>query len=433
MRLAIASFLIVSAIIAASAFGRQQVLKNGSFETLSPDPEAPPNLPEFWTEFGGAGRSGNFASDRQFSALASVRVNGFVGMYRDTVSIGEDVRVLMKAQARHPAAAPISGNIVAGIKLEFDPPEGLEIPPPEENLAFDQTAPVDTWVQVTYSTVVPPDIDLAKIVVISFDNTAANGAVYADDARAEFGSQPGVNQLGCDGFECGSSGADGMNPPWDEFADALSGARKNCFNPPAHSGSCTLRMSGPLTAGVAQQIAVTPGDTLTISAWFLSLSSAPYQHPDARAGVKVEWSAGNVPTVDIDIAPNSNPISGTTNIINSATPTDQWTPVTIDYTMPPDNAALLRATLITGFGPGTCDVYFDAFEMVLTNVFNGSDADGDDDEDMLDIRQLQEVFRGSGGGLPFGGLVFDHNEDNDVDSGDLNQILPQMTGPAQVP
>jgi hypothetical protein len=170
-----------------------------------------------------------------------------------------------------------------------------------------------------------------------------------------------------------------------------------------------------------------------ISAWFLSLSTAPYQHPDARAGVKVEWSAGSVPVFSVDVVPNANPQSGTTNIINSSTPTDQWTPVTIDYTMPPNNAAELRGTVINAFGPGTCDVYFDAFEMVLTNVFDGSDADGDDDEDMQDIRHLQQVFRGSGGGRPFGGLVFDHDEDNDVDSSDLDQVLPQMTGPAQTP
>lgn len=437
--LGIGTVVLLGAAMVAYAAPRKSVLKNGSFEQPRNDPDQQATDVLHWTDFEAqdtddARQSTDFAFDRQHSALASVRTGAFVGLYQDTVTVTEFTRILMTARAYQPSSAPISGNIVAGIKLEFDPPEGVELPPPEENLAFDVNAPLDTWVPVTLTTTVPPDVDLARIIVISFDTTSENGFVFADSAWAERSSAPGVNQLDNASFELGGSGPDGMNPPWDEFADALSGARKNCFNPPAHDGSCTLRIGG-FTAGVAQQIVVAPGETLTIRAFFKSLPppSLAYNHPDARAGVKVEWVAGTVPPFDVDVVPNPNPQSGTTNIINSNSPRDQWVPISIDYTMPDNNAARLRATVINAFGPGVCDVYFDAFEMVLTNVFNGSDADGDNDEDMLDIAQLQQVFADSGGGRRFGGLVFDHDEDNDVDITDANFVLDRMTGPSGGP
>jgi len=415
------------AVLASTAFARQQVLKNGSYEAADPNTL----IPFDWTQFGGAGQSGVFSFDGLSSALASIQVNAFVGMFQDPVQVEENVRILMKAMAYIPSAAPITGAGAAGIKLEFFEPEGLEVPDPEENLAFEPNNPAyaeNTWIQVSYSTTVPEDIDIARIIMISFDTVTTNGPVYCDAAHAEFGSAPGVNQLLNPSFESGPGGLDGLDD-WTEFADALSGARKNAFEVPAVDGTNVLKCLG-LTCGLRQDLVVTPGDTLTISAWFRSNGANPYANPNARAGVKVEWIAGSVPSPNIDIRSNDNPISGTTNTLTSASPTDVWQPVTIDYTMPPASAAKLRATIITGFGPATTDVYFDAFEFVLANVFDGSDADGDNDEDMADIAALQQAFTGSGGGMVYGGLVFDHDEDEDVDSSDSSFTLVRMTGPA---
>ncbi|MBI5863163.1 MAG: hypothetical protein HZB38_01355 [Planctomycetes bacterium] len=431
MKTLFTTIVAAAAATAAIAAPHKSVLKNGSFEVNANDPNHP-TLPLNWTEFGGAEQSADRAWHGQKSCLSSVRVNPYVGMYQDPVSIPENVRVLMKTRAFIPSAAPITDPIVAGMKLEFFPPEGIELPPPIENLAFDVNSPLDTWVLVSLTTTVPANVDTAKIIMISFDNSSTNGFIYCDSASAEFGSAPGVNQLLCPSFECGSSGPDGMNPPWDEFADALSGARKMCFNPPARDGLCVLGIGGPATAGVAQQISVTAGDTITVSGYFKSLSTNPYNDPNAFAGVKIEWVVGSIPTPNIDVVPNANPISGTTNIVNSASPQDQWVPIYIDYTMPNNNAAKLRGTLINAFGPGICDVYFDGFEMVLMNVFDGSDADGDDDEDMLDMAHLQQAYTG-GGAMIFGGLVFDRNEDGFVNTGDLDLILPHLVGPVVAP
>ncbi|MBL8877560.1 MAG: hypothetical protein JNG88_00445 [Phycisphaerales bacterium] len=405
------------------ADARQQFLKNGSFDI--PGPEATTLR---WNAFGGAGQSTDYLFDGSFSALTSVRVNAFVGMYQDTYDAVAGNEVQMKAMAYVPADAAPTGNIVAGIKLEFFPPTGVETPPPEENLAFDADDPVDTWVPVTLITTVPPGIEIAKVVVISFDESTTNGNAYADLVSAELSSNPGLNLLQNPSFEIGGSGNDGM-PNWDEFASPFSGARKNCFDVTAFDQDCTTKFIGQ-TAGLIQEIEVVPGDTLTITGYFFSRSAAPYADENARAGVKVEWVAGRLPEFQVDIVPNGNPASATTNIVNSGTPTNQWVPVTINYTMPAQTASRLRGTIINGFGPGTCDVYFDAFEMVIANVFDGSDVDADNDEDLLDIASLQTSFNGSNNPMKFLGLVYDHDEDGDVDSSDSNFTLDRMVGPA---
>ncbi|MFN0136659.1 MAG: hypothetical protein ACKVS9_11155, partial [Phycisphaerae bacterium] len=114
--------------LATSAFGSKAFLKSGSFEVLGEG-----TTPADWLAFGGVQDSA-FAFHGQFSALATVRTNAFVGLYQDTVDAFEGTRVKMRALAYHPSAAPITGNIVAGIKLEFRQPGGGAGPAPVENL-----------------------------------------------------------------------------------------------------------------------------------------------------------------------------------------------------------------------------------------------------------------------------------------------------------
>jgi hypothetical protein len=420
---------IVTLALCGTAAARQQVIINGSFELL--DPNA---VLLSWSTFGGAVQDPAFSLDGDYSLFATVRENAYVGAYQDTVSVGQNVRILMKAYGYVPSSAPLTPDIIAGIKLEFDPPEGLEVPPPEENLAFDANQPLDTWVPISLVTEVPPNVDTAKIVLISFENPEdpnfplTNGPLYADVAFAERSSAPGVNQLLNESFEQGNSQPNGLIN-WTEFAEPLSGTRRNSFEVPPVQGVAVAKFTGR-TTGLFQVITVAPGETLTISCNFRSRSTAPYNNPLAVAGVKVEWASGSIPEPDIDVVPNGNPVSGTTNIINNQDPTNTWLPVTIDYTIPPQKAAKLRATAITAFGPADSDVYFDAFEMVLANVFDGSDVNNDDAQDMIDIATLQQVYTGPGAPLEYLGLVYDHNENSQLEMTDVNYILPRMTGPA---
>ena len=66
----------------------------------------------------------------------------------------------------------------------------------------------------------------------------------------------------------------------------------------------------------------------------------------------------------------------------------------------------------------------------MLNKFNGSDADGDNAEDLLDFAQFQRAYNGSGP-LLWNGIVFDLNNDQHVHMTDYNLFAPWMTGPAQ--
>jgi hypothetical protein len=457
MKRTILAAVALSLAVAATAVARQQVLRNGSFERAT-DVEGV-LIPNYWTSFTNSRQSPLQSQDGAFSAIASSNDGAFVGLYQDSPAAQalEFYRIVMKAQAYIPGYAVFGPQEVAGIKLEFFPPVGIEIPPPVENLAFAVGAPADTWVPVSVTTQVPDGIDIARCVVIMFDDAedededgdppgdvpVLNGPIYVDGAFLEASSMPGVNLLSNPSFEVGSSAPNGMcfppanGPSWCEFADFLTSARKNCLESGMTyiDGNCALKMQGRTTAGVRQDVPVPPGDTITFSAFFRTnsaISPPPWNDPEAVAGVKIEWVAGSVPSPQIDVVPNANPVSGTTNIVNSASPRDQWIPVSIDYTMPDNTAASLRATLINAFGTGgiNCDVFFDSYEVVFTNVFNGSDADGDNDEDLLDLAALQRTYTGAGGGMRFGGLVFDHDEDEDVDAPDATYTCERITGPA---
>lgn len=428
------SALLSGLVLAGTAQARQQIILNGSFEDL--DPNDPNDVAAWNIAFGGT-RVDDFAFDSDWSGLTDKSVGSFTGFAQQTpIEVTGSTRLFMQAYVYNPSSNPLLSNEAAGIKIEFRPAEGFEPPADEENLAFDSNAPLDTWELVTLSTTVPDDIFTAEVVFLSFDNSDDNGFVYVDDVEAIKGSEPGVNQLINESFEFGISAPDGM-PGWDEFGTGFSVSRKNNGEVPALDGTFVCRMGGN-TTGVIQDVEVEPGESLDISGFFRQRSDEPYSDPngDAAAGPKVQWDFGGLPP-QVDIREgNGNPQSGVSNIIEAGAPTDEWVKVFIDYTLPENAAAALTGTVINGFASAgsVSKVYFDAVEFVLTNVFIGSDSDADGDQDMVDIALLQRVFTGPGGPNVYGGLVFDHDEDDDVDFVDVdNEILPNQTGPAATP
>jgi hypothetical protein len=309
-----------------------------------------------------------------------------------------------------------------GIKLEFD--ANTEVPPPEENLAFDETFPANDWTLVDLDTTVPADITVARIVCIYTGNAQTTGSVHFDWAWAERGSDPNDNQLLNASFEDGPGG--GAPDHWTEFSSpGVSEAKKSCFEVPAYDGICTVRAAGQDVAGVFQEIDVTPGESLSIHAYLYTPDFEPLTGP-GRAGVKVEWAVGGVPE-DVDIG-----VPGSPNTIGASAAQDTWLPLVIDYVMPEGSSALTRFTNIIEKGnalSGRC--YIDACEAVVLNRFDGADVDGDDDQDLHDFTWFQRCYTGPGAGdLPFNGIVFDSDDDGDIDLDDWNYFIPRMTGPA---
>ena len=403
--------------------GGANLLLNPGFEEAGSGTGFNPFGIDFWIGFGGQQKSSDVAFDGTYSVdvIVNDQAGSFSGLFQDTVALEAGDRIFAHAWVYNPSTGGLTGSAAAAIKLEFFPASDVNVPPPEELLSFDANDPVETWVPVTYTTTVPAGITLARIVLVSNDTDPNNGPVYFDLASAERGTQPGVNQLLNASFEQGTSGPNGLDH-WTEFRGIGCAARKNAFEVPAFDGFSVLKISGDCVAGVYQDIEVTPGETLTISAWLRSRADMPYASANAQAGVKVEWRAGSVPPqVDIGGAPN--------NTVFAGAPTDTWIPIWIDYTMPAGSAALVRTTVIVARGDAPdAHVYFDGFEGVVTTRFDGADSDADGDEDLHDFAQLQRCF----GGVPLDGyncFVFDQNEDNTIDTADSGFFFPRMTGP----
>ncbi len=330
-------------------------LLNGDFEEpgvgTGPNPTGITN----WLGFGFQEKSDEQAYVGDYSAKVVVGGDfgsAFSGIYQDFGVFEAGDRIHLTAYVLNPSVGGLEGSAAAAMKLEFYPTDGSENPPPEEFLGFDENSPLDEWVLVSYTTTVPADITLARIVLVANDTSADNGPVYMESAFVERSSQPGVNQLQNASFESGTSGPNGLTN-WTEFRGIGCQARKNAFEVPALDGLSVLKISGSCVAGIYQEIGVTPGESLTISAFCRSRSDDPFNDPGAQAGVKVEWRSGLVPPwVDIGDAPN--------NTIFADAPTDVWLPIEIDYTMPPGTAAEARVTLISAQGSAVeSAVYFD--------------------------------------------------------------------------
>ena len=400
--------------------GTTGALLNGDFETAGTSTESNPWGIDDWQGFNDQQKS----SEEAYHGDSSVKVGteeSYSGLVQNMGILEEGDEIHMVARVLHSSSDPLTGSARAGIKLEFDPPS--EVPPPEEELSFDENATADTWTQVTLQTTVPADATIAKIVCIydPVGGEATTGSVYFDQASATLNG--GGNVLANASFEYDFN----AETDWEAFfTDGASQAAKACFVPgvtPVH-GNCTLKTTGTAVAGVSQPISVTAGDVLDISAWLRTPSTDQLTGP-GHAGVKVEWAAGNVPD-DIDIG-------GSNNTIDAGDDTDVWHELTIDYVMPSGSEAVAKFTTIVDRGTAMSGAaYFDVAEAVIVDWFPGGvDGDGDDDADLEDFRALQECFTGDAAGPPIGWpcFVYDADEDGDVDPADHAAFEAGMTGP----
>ena len=405
----------------ASINSGENALINADFETAGNSPGQSPVGIDEWAGFEDQEKSSDVAEHGEYSLKLGTDA-AYAGLYQNLGNLFAGDHLFAIAYVYNPSSDPLTGSSRVGIKIEFD--AGSEVPPAEEYLPFDETASADTWTQVELNTTVPDGITLARIVMIYGGDDATTGEVHFDAAYAYRGSAPSTNQLANNSFEDGSGGANGIDD-WTEFnSSSVSECRLSCFDLPTNpdDGICSARAVGEAYAGLTQEIVVTPGETLDLGA-FLYTPSSNQLAGTGFAGVKVEWAYGGVPD-NIDIG-------GSTNTIDASAATDTWIPIYIDYTMPAGSAAVARFVSIIERGTAlTGTVYFDSVEAVVLNVFDGSDVDGDDDQDMVDFTWLQRTYTGAGAGsLMFNGIVFDSDVDDDIDLTDWGYFWPRFTAP----
>jgi hypothetical protein len=394
------------------------LIYNGDFEIAGLGVQNPYGI-ENWGGFNDQEKSSDVAKDGTSSVMLGVDAD-YSGIYQHMATLSAGDHVYTKGWAWIPTSDPLVGGTQAGLKLEFHP-NGTQ-PPPEENLAFTAANDPNIWTPVSLTTTVPADITIARITCIFAGSATTTGQVNFDSAWAERGSQPGVNKLLNSSFESGPGGENGLDN-WDEFGVQT---RKRCFEVGVtpYQGNCTARSNGTEITGIYQEVAVTPGESLLASVYAYTPGSNPLTN--AVAGIKVEWRFGSVPT-NVDIGPNGPG----TNYVTASSARNTWLPLYIDYTMPAGSNAIVQYTcLMARNGEVTGRVYFDACEGVVLNKFNGSDADGDNDEDLLDFAQLQRAFTGTGA-LIWNGIVFDSDNNQLVNMIDYNYFAAWMTGPAQ--
>lgn len=400
--------------------GGANILLNADFETAGPSPGQSPVGIDEWVGFNDQEKSSAFALDGASSLLLGVR-EPFNGLFQDLGTLSAGDHLELTAYVYSPSSDPINASTFGGIKLEFD--ANSTVPPPVENLAFTELNAADTWVPVSLMTTVPTDVTIARVLVVFNSMAGTSGAVYFDSASATRSSTGATNHLLNSSFELGGGGLDGLTD-WTEFANpGVSEIRKSCFVVPGNPGFCSARATGTSFAGLGQEITVTPGETLTVSALLLTPGFEKLTGVSTNAGVKVEWAIGGVPD-DIDV------VLGQPNTVDASMPKDTWVPLTIDYTMPAGTSARGRFVCLSAKGTATTGkLYFDAVESVVTNRYDGSDVDNDDDEDLLDFAELQRCFSGAGGGLDWNCSVFDNDGDGDLDLLDWDFFRPRMTGP----
>jgi hypothetical protein len=139
------------------------------------------------------------------------------------------------------------------------------------------------------------------------------------------------NVLTNPGFETGA--ATGQNdvagaPGWTSFNNVFTTSAPNPTGVGPHAGVGALKEFGPFTgnnaSGVFQQFTSNPGDVWTMNGFGLNDSADPMQ-------------TGNLGTLKISFRNASNQeISGfDSNHIDTTTPQNVWTPMTVSQTSPP--------------------------------------------------------------------------------------------------
>jgi hypothetical protein len=355
--------------------------------------------------------------------------------FQSTRDVFENERVLVRGKVLHTSTNGLTANAVAGLKLEFSAPGGSTVPSPSENFPFDADSTSNAWVMIDIGSVgieVPDTASIARITMIMFPDTSTNSVVYFDQAFASLSRAPSTNLLLNPSFENGFGGPNGIDN-WVEFGPEaqlsfeVGGLEDDLVTEDFFEASA--KMAGNDFTGLSQDIALPstllPNESLYVRAFVRQQDNeAQSLQGTARAGVKIEWVAGTVPP-PVDIGSGANG-----NTIDSSSPTDVWIPLEIDFTMPSGNAAVPRVVCISVAGAGSGEVYFDNVEAVITNRYDGADADGDDDEDLFDFAELQRCFNGDGAGeLDWNCSVFDEDEDIDIDLVDFNYFQSRLTGP----
>lgn len=402
-----------------SVDGSENLLLNGDIETAGTGGGQSPAGIDDWTGFGDQEKSEDVA-EHGLSSLQLGTNGAFNGLFQDMGPVNAGDQIYMVAYLWNPSDDPMTGNTIAGIKLEFDP-NGV-VPPAEENLEFGELNDPDVWTQVQLVAEVPEGITIARIVYTYTGDPTSTGSVHIDNAFASRSGSPSTNRLLNPSFETGPGGPNGLSD-WTEFwTEDASSCRKCCFCVITPNGICTAKATGTAVTGIFQEITVVEGETVTARADFYTPSSDRLIGP-ALAGVKIEWAFGGVPAdVDIEL--------GAPNTIDASAPEDEWVPVEIDYTMEEGTSAIARFTNIISVGNALSGkVYFDSCEAVVVNRFDGSDVDGDDDEDLRDFAELQRCFSGAGGGLEWNCIAVDSDDDEDVDLVDYDFFEPRLTGP----
>ncbi len=409
------------------------LLVNGDFELAGPG-EASPNAVADWGGFGDQRPT----MDQSLHGETSLKIgteSAFSGLFQNTREVFENERVLLRGRVLHTSTNGLTANAVAGLKLEFSPPGGTSLPGPTENFPFDADSNSNAWVMIDIGTIgveVPDNAGLARVTMIMFPDASTNSVVYFDQAFASLSRAPSTNLLTNSSFENGFGGPNGIDD-WLEFGPEaqlsfeVGGLANNLVDEEVFDASA--KMAGSDFTGLSQDISLPdplqPNEKLYVRA-FVRQQDAEAQRLNgtASAGVKIEWIAGTLPG-PIDIGSSENG-----NTIDSTSPTDTWIPLEIDFTMPSGNAALTRVVCIVSAGAGSGEVFFDNLEAVITNRFDGADADGDDDEDLFDFAEFQRCFNGSGAGdLDWNCTVFDNDEDIDIDLVDFGYFHPRITGP----
>lgn len=391
--------------------GGLNLVSNGDFEIAGHSPGQSSVGIDEWAGFNDQQKSEppEPALDGEYSARLGVR-EAYNGLYQFMKELAPNDHLLMRAWVLNPSAAPLSGTSRAGTKLEWQETS----PPAEEYFGFDATDPQNTWVFVGLNTTVPDGAGIARITLIYGGVAGETGAVYFEDAYATTTGNPSNNLLTNASFESGFE----TPTDWTVFEDATL----SC-DFVYRTGDCSTRVAGTSYAGLWQEVSVTPGQSFDVGVYIQSWDFEPIVEAGTVAGIKVEWFAGGIPA-DIDIGAQGNEI-------DASAPTDTWIPLTIEYTLAPTESAVAQFTLLSVKGTGlTGYAYFDGCEAVLLNVYDGSDVDGDDDEDLADAAWLQRTFTGAGAAiLPFNGITFDFDDNGSIQFSDYQYFEPRMTGP----